>query len=80
MTSSACEHVGRCARSRVEYFRCEMGELIDEALAVDFVEDAASVVVPNSTHGTRRTIVTRGGSRKKYFWGLAPHHLGGNNG
>ena len=21
----------------------------------------------------------RGGSRKKYFGGLAPHHLGGNN-
>ena len=27
-----------------------------------------------------RIVITRGGSRKKYFGGgLAPHHLGGNN-
>ena len=44
MTSSAC--VCGCARRRVEYFRCEVRELIDKALAVDLVEDAASVVVP----------------------------------
>jgi len=25
-------------------------------------------------------VTVRGGSRKKIFGGLAPHHLGGNNG
>jgi len=27
-----------------------------------------------------RMVSTSGGSRKKYLGGLAPHHLGGNNG
>lgn len=44
------EHVRRSACSRVEYFRCQVRELIDEALTVDFVEDAARVVIPNNTH------------------------------
>ena len=47
MTSS-CEHVRGCARSGVEYFRCEVRELIDQALTVDFVEDATSVVIPTN--------------------------------
>ena len=48
--TSVREHVRRSACSRVEYFRCQVRELIDEALTVDFVEDAARVVIPNNTH------------------------------
>ena len=48
MMTSVCEHVRGCARSCVEYFRCEVRELVDQALAVDFVKNASRVVVPNT--------------------------------
>ena len=46
--TSVCEHVRSRARSRVEYFRCEVSKLVHEALTVDLVEDATRVVIPNT--------------------------------
>jgi len=43
-------------------------------------------VAPSVNHAFREdrnnvlSLISSGGSRKKYLGGLAPHHLGGNNG
>ena len=46
LMTSVCEDVRGCARSSVEYFRCEVSELINQSLTVDLVKDAACIVVP----------------------------------
>jgi len=47
--TSVGEQVRCGARSRVEYFRCEMSELVDESLTVNLVQDASSIVISTAS-------------------------------